>query len=299
MRNWRTVKCVALAVVCSLGLLALGWTPAQGKSKPNVVRIGVVDSLFRNVPPQLMKVLMGPLKSLMKRQTGMTGEVVPGGDPVALGKKLQEGKVGLGVFHGVEFAWAQKAIPKLKPLIICVNRYPVRHVYLIVRKGSKVSRIEDLRRKTVGLPEMTKEDCRLFLHRKCVPADAKAETFFGEITVPFDGEEALDNIVDAYDDATVVTQVDLENYRKVKPGCARQLKILKVSEAFPCGVVAYHPGTLSQEKLSRFRTGMLKAKCSRKGRHLLQMSRLTSFEPVPANFDRQLTEILKAYPAAK
>jgi hypothetical protein len=71
---------------------------------------------------------------------------------------------------------------------------------------------------------------------------------------------------------------------------------LQLSEPFPCAVIAYCPGTLSEETLERFRAGLLAAKSSRHGRQMMQLCRITSFEEVPADFDRMLAAIAKAYP---
>ncbi len=54
-----------------------------------------------------MQVIMRPFKSLLETQTGMTGQLVSGGDAQHLGQHLKEGDIHLGVFHGVEFAWAK------------------------------------------------------------------------------------------------------------------------------------------------------------------------------------------------
>jgi hypothetical protein len=62
-------------------------------------------------------------------------------------------------------------------------------------------------------------------------------------------------------------------------------------------VIAYYPGTLNEEEAERFRSGMLAAKSTRQGRAMMQLCRITSFEAIPANFERMLTNIAKAYPA--
>ncbi len=71
------------------------------------------------------------------------------------------------------------------------------------------------------------------------------------------------------------------------------------SEAFPCAVIAYYPGKLSQALLDRFREGMLSAKDSRQGRQMMQLCRISSFEDVPDDFDKMLDDIAKAYPPTK
>src|SRR5688572_24096182 len=79
---------------------------ASNKGAPTV-RVGMVNTLFRDLAPPMVQVLIQPFGKLMKSQTGLNGEMVLAGDAHALGQQLSEEKLHLGVFHGVEFAWAQ------------------------------------------------------------------------------------------------------------------------------------------------------------------------------------------------
>ena len=264
--------------------------------RPGVVRIGVVDSLFHDVPEPLMQVMMRPFRSLLESSTGTTGQMTKGGDPCALAKKLKDRAVDLGVFHGVEFAWARQKCPGLRALIIAVNRHTMSHAHLVVRKDSKASSYSDLAGKPVALPGMSREHCRLFFERRCVKPGTDPEKFYSKVTKPSDPEEALDELVDGKVDATVVDLVALENYRKIKPGRARQLKDLLVSEGFPPAVLAYHHGKFDEDLARRFRAGLIAAKSTRKGRQMLELMRITGFEEVPAGYDRMLAAIVKAYP---
>jgi len=88
----------------------------------------------------------------------------------------------------------------------------------------------------------------------------------------------------------------LAAYRKQFPDFSAKVKSLLHSEAFPCAVIAYYPGTLDEQLLDQFRNGMLAAKDSRPGRQMMQLCRITSFEEVPDDFDKTLEDIAKAYP---
>src|SRR2546429_7702608 len=88
----------ALSLAC---LLASPCAAEEPTSKP--IQIGLADSLFHDTPASLIGVLSRPLKALMESQTGVTGEIMLAGDPIALADKLQANKVQLGVFHGFEF----------------------------------------------------------------------------------------------------------------------------------------------------------------------------------------------------
>src|SRR5437588_84039 len=108
VRGWPRRSLLALLAAALLLLPArrgarAGDDDEQAPAAP--VKIGMVNTLFRDVPHPLMMAMMSPFGSLMKAMTGVTGELVPGGDPAELGQKLASDQVHLAVFHGIEFAW--------------------------------------------------------------------------------------------------------------------------------------------------------------------------------------------------
>lgn len=282
------------------GLLAtlsflLSDAPSAGAGvKPSTVRIGVIRSLFRDTPEPVMQVVMAPFRSLLEVQTGMTGQLIPGGDAHCLAGKLKDENVHFGVFHGVEFAWARLKCPDLKPLVVCVNGNGHLQAQLLVRKDSNFKAVADLKGQTVALPRFSREHCRLFLEHRCTPP---AETsFYSQVARPQDPEEALDDLCDGHYAAAVVDMLALEAYRKYKPGCANRLRAVLESEVFPPAVLAYQPGVLADETLHRFKEGMITANSTARGRKMLELCRITAFQPVPENYDAMLATIVKAYP---
>lgn len=282
---------LVLAALSSSGGRAADETPSS-------LRIGLIASLFRDTSEPLMQVIMRPFKALLETQTGLSGQLVSGGDAVNLGQRLKEGQVHLGVFHGVEFAWARAKLPQLKPLVIAVNQQPFLRAHLIVRAEEKIASVADLKGQVVALPHMSREHCWLYLERRCVPPGEKPIKYFRRITTPRDANYAIDDVIDGAAQAAVIDDTDLAAYRKQYPEYFAKLKVLQQSESFPCAVIAYYPGTLSEELLERFRTGLLGAKSSRQGRGMMQMCRITSFEEVPADYEQMLTDIARAYPPA-
>src|SRR5439155_17532774 len=194
------------------------------------------------------------------------GQAAPAGDAYAIAQKLKDGKLHLGVFQGFEFAWAQQKYPKLKPLMIAV--YYDRHLRasVVVQKDCPAAGVADLRGKDLALPIGAKGHCRLFLARHCAndngPCEPKA--FFGHIARPEHAEAALDLVCDGYVQGAVVDDVSFECYKLVKAGPAKRLRVLKQSEVFPAGVIAYYEGALDDATLTRFTRGMLDATKDRK-----------------------------------
>jgi hypothetical protein len=68
---------------------------------------------------------------------------------------------------------------------------------------------------------------------------------------------------------------------------------------FPDSVIAYRPGVFDQADLNRFREGLKKADSTAIGRQLLLLWNMTSFEDVPADYEKLLADIGKAYPSPK
>jgi len=297
MNRW-TLTGTAAAAVLLCGWVALQPAPAGEAAAPSAFRIGLVNSLFRDTPEPIMQIAMRPFKALLEAQTGVSGEVVAGGEPEALGQQLKDDKVQLGVFHGIEFAWAREKQPTLKPLLIAVNQHRDLHALLIVRKDAKAAGPDELKGQVVALPRLSREHCILFLERRCTPPGSTPEKTFSKVTTPSTAEDALDDVVDNEVQAAVLDAVDFEAYQKNKPGRAAKLRTLLKSETFPSAVIAYNPGVLPDSLLQRFREGMVDAKNNEKGQVLLKLCRITGFEDVPADYDELLTEIAKTYPPA-
>ncbi len=279
-----------------LGVSVVSSSARSGDDDAHGVRIGLVSSLFRDTSEPLMQIIMRPFKSLLEAQTGMRGQLLSGGDANHLGQRLKGGEVHLGIFHGIEFAWAKAKVPQLKPLLIAVNKQPFLRAHLIVCADSNIQSVNDLKGRVVALPNLSREHCWLFLERRCVPTGQTAAKFFSRVNRSRDACYAIDDVIDGAVQAAVIDDADLEAYRKQFPEFFTKVKVLLRSEAFPCAVIAYYPGTLNENLLEQFRTGMMAAKDSRQGRQMMQMCRITSFEAVPGDFDKMLDDILKAYP---
>jgi ABC-type phosphate/phosphonate transport system substrate-binding protein len=266
----------------------------------SLIRIGLIRSLFRDTSEPLMQVIMRPFKALMETATGMSGQLVAAGEANDLAQRLKSGDCQLGIFHGFEFAWARQALPELKPLLIAVPKHQrYLRAHLVVRAEGGPKSMADLKGQVIALPYMSREHSRLFLERRCVAAGNSPANYFSRIAIPRDATDAIDDVINGSAAAAIIDDGELESYRSQYPEYFAKVKVLLQSEAFPCAVIAYYPGKLSQAQLDRFREGMLSAKDSRQGRQMMQLCRISSFEEVPDDFDKMLDDIAKAYPPPK
>jgi ABC-type phosphate/phosphonate transport system substrate-binding protein len=288
-----TGACLAL---CTLGLaLPL---PAEDSKTTDPVRIGMVSSLFHDIPPTLIEFLGGPFKTLVKEFTGLEGQLKVGGDAFDVGKLLSDKTLDLAVFHGFEYGWALQKYPELRPLTIAVSKHRQVRAFLVVRNDSEATSFADLKGKDIGFPRKSKEHSRLFLERNCADsAHCSAKTFFGQVVASPNADDALDDVLRGKLQGVVTDTMSLEEYEQFKPGCFSRLKVIKQSEPFPPAVIAYREGGLDADTLRHFRDGMIKANQSSRGRDMMSLFKMTAFEPVPENYGQMVAEILRHYPA--
>jgi len=283
-------------VALGLALLPDVGPAQQAQAPPPPMKIGMVNSLFRDVPAAMVQMLTPPFQNLMRDQTGLEGEVLIAGDAQDLGRQLNDNQVQLGVFHGFEFAWAQQKYPDLKPLVVAVGRQRLVKAYLMVRDDNQAAGLADLKGKTISVPRRSREYCLLFLDRELAKLGSEQKDFFATVVHHPSIEDALDDVLRDKVQATLVEVMALDSYEQVKPGCFARLKVLAQSEAFPPGVVAYREGALDNATLGKFKDGMIGANHSARGKELMALWKLTAFEKVPADLEQTLGNILRVYP---
>ena len=64
----------------------------------------------RAAPHHIIDLLMPPFRDLMKQFTGLDARSRVGGDSFDVARKLDENKLQIAVFHGVEFGWASAEV---------------------------------------------------------------------------------------------------------------------------------------------------------------------------------------------
>src|SRR5262245_6616106 len=149
--------------LCGVGLASLAVRPQWALAQGAGITVGLTGTIFPGMSDSMLAMAARPFRSLLEQATGVSGTVVQGGSPRELAAKLENNEVQLGVFQGVEFAWAWTYNAKLVPLVICVNQVRTLKAYLIVRASWKGGKVADLAGKSLILPTETREHCRAFL----------------------------------------------------------------------------------------------------------------------------------------
>jgi ABC-type phosphate/phosphonate transport system substrate-binding protein len=281
----------------AMAFIAVPVRAADPAKSPDKVKIGLVSTLFKEMPEQTVMAMMKPFGAIMYTQTGVNGELMPAGDAGNLANLISRNELQLGVFHGIEFAWVRQKHPDLQPLCIAVSSQPYLHAHLVVLADSHANNVSDVQNKTLTIPNHSRNHVHLFLRRRCqVSCNRAPETHFSKISGAPTAEEALDDVVEKLAEAAVVDGASLESYERRKPGRFAKLKIVETSERFPSAVIAYRQGMLDEATLAKFRAGMLNSNNTTLGKQLLALWKITSFAPVPVDYEKVLLDIVKVYP---
>src|SRR5262249_44559141 len=196
------------------------------------------------------------------------------------------GNVDIGVFHGIEFAWAQQKHPELRPLFIAYNKESHLRACLVVRSVDPANGFADLKGKSLALPQGQRIHGQLFMEKECQKCSPEGpEHFFSCVKKPPNIEAALDGLVEGVHQAAIVDVVGLDSYKQRKPARFGQLKVSQESEIFPASVIAYRAGTFDHAELDLLKQRMGAATKNRLTQQLLTLWKLTAIEPIPPDFE--------------
>lgn len=272
-------------------LMLAGGIPAAAQD-PDVVQVGIADSIVKELSPGRQKLLVSEFSTLAQEFTGRKSQVGLGGDPFVAAKKLASAEWHLVVLQGVEFARMQAKDPKLQPLMLAIQRKGEIHAAVVVKKGGNIAKLEDLKEKVVWI-QPGKEHCGLFAEKI---AKGDVGGFFSKFQAGSSAENALDQVLRGMVQAAVVDSGSLHDYQDINPGKFSRLQVVAKSEPFPPMVIVHREGVLNETVLSKFKSGMLNAKNTQSGREAMANVQVTSFETVPPSYSKLLSDILKAYP---
>ena len=139
----RNTEIITRSVMTTLMLLALARADAASQTKP--IQIGMAKSYLEEKPKSYVDIATEEFKEVLKKTTGLDGELVSKFDAFEVAAKLDGKQLDFGVLHAHEFAWVQKKHPDLQPLLIAVNKQHAERVHLIVHKKNAAKTIADLR----------------------------------------------------------------------------------------------------------------------------------------------------------
>ena len=211
------MRLLSLAAGALAALVGFASAPGvQAADPPTGLEIQVVQGLFRDVPPGMVKVLGGPLRQLISKKTGLGGDIDLAPDALTLADRLKANQCQLGVFHGYEFAWAKARNPDLVPLVVTVYPNGKPQACIVVHKDNVCGSVADLKDGDIIIPRGTKGHCFAYLahQRGSEVAPPKDKPLLG-------AEEALDAVVNGTSPAVLVDVGAMKGYAKLQPARPR------------------------------------------------------------------------------
>lgn len=284
---------IGAGVALAIAGLALAGPARAGEPGADGVQIGMVQGMFRDIQPAMVQALSRPLRDMIRKQTGLTGNVEIAPDAFALADRMKANRYHLGVFHGFEFAWVRQQNPNLVPLVVTVPPGRKFQACVVVHKDSPAKTIADLTGEAITVHRGTKAHCLAFLDRERAGLPAAAPMPKPVLTA----EQALDAVVSGETPAALVDVSALTGYEVLQPGAFKHLRVLARSEVFPQTVIAYNKGLLPEETAGHIRRVLLEAHNTAAGKPLMMLWSLKGFEGIPADYEAQLGRIVKSYPA--
>lgn len=263
-------------------------------SAADPIRIGLVQSMFRDVQPAIVYAVARPFRMLMERQTGLSGEFDISSDHLAMAKKLSEKKLDVGVLHGFEFAWIKSKYPEIEPVTVAQPQGGLVQALIIVSIDSEAKKPSDLEGESLIIPRGSKGHVFVYLDklRAGLPKTALKNVPKAGMTP----EEALNAVSLGEYPAALVDAANFAAYKELQPGATKRLRILAQSENFPPSVLVTRKGALANATLDKFRDGIMSAHKTATYKPMLTMWNLKGFDTVPADYNAQLEQCLKDYP---
>jgi len=287
--NYRRFALLSAALAAALLPTSVG----QARPKPKALHIVATATIGPESIVQA-KSAMDTLSNFVKEETGLESTIIRNSTWQSVVDGMQKGDIGLGVFEGYEFAWAQGVEPKLKPLVIGVNvhQYPI--VDVVVAKDGPAD-LAGVKGKAIAIPEPGKAQLRLVLDHLVKGQGGAADSYFSKVETSTTAEDALDDLVDGKFQAAVVDRVAMEMFQRRKSARFARLKTLSSSQPLPPPMIGYVEGKLDPATAQRFAQGVLRAGNSRTGQNVLNLLRLSGFESVPKDLDKVLDATRKTY----
>ncbi|MBU6294806.1 MAG: PhnD/SsuA/transferrin family substrate-binding protein [Planctomycetes bacterium] len=271
---------------------------AQAAKPDEKLKVGITKNFFQNFSETIARLVMQPFPEVVKAQTGLPGEIAMSPDSTELCERMKKGDAHLGVFQGHEFFWASRKYPELKPLMLAVNEKTPLKAYLIARKSDSNKPISEMAGKTLAIPTQTRPFARLWVERRAVLPGKALHEHYAKVFPIGDSEEALDNVREGSLDLVLVEKASWDRYKRIKPSANETLSPILESETFPSTVIAYFPKSVQNSYVERFRKGMMTADQNPGSARLLQLVKISSFQPVPNDFMKEGESLIQAYPPA-
>lgn len=282
----------AFLIACTTGAGVFQTHTRASAADP--IKIGLIQSMFRDVQPALVYAVARPFRTLMERQTGLSGDFDICPDHFAMAKKLTDKKLDVGVLHGFEFAWIMNKFPEIEPVTVTQPQGGVVQALIVVSTDNDAKKPADLEGESILIPHRSKGHVFVYLDKLRAGLPKTSLKTIPKSTLS--PEEALNAVSQGEYPAVLVDAANFTAYKELQPGATKRLRILAQSENFPPAVLVARKGLMANGSLDKFREGLTTAHKTATYKPMLTMWNLKGFENVPADYNAQLEQCLKHYP---
>lgn len=269
---------------------------AAATSPERPLVIGYSTTVFFSVDPRdavgLTKVWVKAADRAMKNDVPSSVIFFKGLGDVARAIKNQE--VDIVVLTGMEYAQSQNVLP-LKPVLSAEHgRNFYDQLLLLVRGDSGISRVGQLRGKTLKIESGQRGTLptqwldALLLER----TGTLAASFFGTLTEAQKAQQVIMPLFFKQIDACLTSRDSLETMSELNPQIGREIRILEISPGFLSGVLAV-PSTFSHPRRDAMLAAIRNIHLDAKGRQLLTVFRINRLVDFKAEHLASLDAIQK------
>jgi ABC-type phosphate/phosphonate transport system substrate-binding protein len=271
-------------------------TAKTGFSADPNIKVGLLETMFQDVPRSVLDAMADPFRSLMKNQTGLGGDVEICANCTTMAEKLKNKTLSVGVMHGFEYAWAKEQNSNLVPLLVTVPHGRKAQAMIVVKGDSEIKAVKDLKDQPISVCKGTKAYSRLFFEKL---QSSNQGLKIDLATKSQSSEEGLTAVVTGKQKAMLVDAAFMAAYQIQQPGAYSALRILSESDLFPCSVIVTQKENLSDAVCDQLKNGLSTSSKSPQGRAMLTIWGLKGFDRVPEEYEEHCKKILKAYPTPK
>lgn len=273
------------AVLC--GILGRGILSAEdrGHAKERPLVLGFSSQAFYNVDPRdaigLTKVWIKTADHAMKND--IPSSVVFFKDFGDLQRALQSNEVDIAVLIAQEYAQMRQHVPLTPVLSADYGRHFYDELLLLVRKDSGITKIDQLRGKSIRIESGQKGSIPLQWLDSYLMAQVATDSsrFFSAITEYPKASQAIMPLFFKQTDACLASRDSLETMNELNPQIGRTLHTLETSPGFVTGMLAVR-SDISNPRRDAMVKALRAMHSDTKGRQLLtifRINRLVEFKP--------------------
>lgn len=291
------ILALALALCCILGRgSASAENPAPAKERPLV--LGFSSQAFYNVDPRdaigLTKVWIKTADRAMKNE--VPSNVVFFNNFEDLERALKSHEVDIAVLIAQDFARMREKVPLTPVLSADYGRHFYDELLLLVRNDSGITRIDQLRGKSIRIESGQKGSIPVQWLDSYLMARVSADSsgFFSSISEFPKASQAIMPLFFKQTDACLASRNSLETMSELNPQIGRTFRTLETSPGFVTGLLAVRSDVSSPR-----RDAMVKAlrniHSDPKGRQLLTVFRINRLVDFKIEHMATVEKILKGH----